>query len=249
MRSLSYGLLALTLAMTVPNTVMADDAARDLVTASIEKNGGEKLLSKHAAMTSKLKGTVHIVGSPLPVTGESASQGMNQQRLSISLTVDGQSITYISVLNRDQGWERLYDTTNQMSAEKLTEAKEAAYASWVATLVPLKDPAFALSSAGETEIDNRKAVGINVTREGHRPVKLLLDKESLRVVRTEITVRDDSTSEQMIQETTYSDFKMFGGVPHATKIVIKRDGQPHAELEVQDFKLIEKLEDSDFAKP
>lgn len=249
MRQLTYALLVLTLALAIDRTVTAEDSPRELIAASIEKNGGEKKLSKYAASTMKWKGTVHIVGSPLTVTGESQAQGMDQYRLNIALSVDGQAINYTSVLNRDRGWERLYEMTNEMPAGKLTETKGVAYTSWIAKLMPLKDPAFKLTSAGESEVGDRKAVGINVIREGQSPVKLLLDKETLRVVRTEATIRDDATSTQVTQETTYSDFKMFDGVPHATKIVIKRDGQPHAELEVQDFKLVEKLEDGAFAKP
>lgn len=249
MRPYRFALLMLTLALTTHQAATAEDSPHDLIAASIEKNGGEKLLSKHAAATSKWKGTVHIVGTPLVLTGESTSQGMDQHRLKAFLSVEGQSISFTSVLNRDRGWERLYEMTNEMPAGKLTENKDVAYASWVTTLVPLKDPAFTLTSAGDAEIDKRKVVGINVAREGHQPVKLLFDKESLRLVRSEATVRVDQTSAPVIQETTYSDYKMFGDVPHATKIVIKRDGQPHAELEVQDFKLVEKLEDSVFAKP
>jgi hypothetical protein len=246
-RYLSGG-LALVLAISA--TAFGDDAAsRELINTVIEKNGGEKLLAKVPARASKIKGTMALFGSPIPITGELASQGGDQHRMSISLSVDGQSITFISVLNHDHGWQRLYDQTNEMSDEQMTEAKEAAYAGWLATLLPLRDKAFQLSSAGEIEIDKRPALGVNVTREGRRPFKMFFDKETFRLVRTETTIRDESTSKNMSQETTYSDFKVVEGISHAKKVSIKRDGQPHVDVEVVSFKPSEKLEDSVFAKP
>lgn len=246
-RYLSGG-LALVLAISA--TAFGDDpASRELINTVIEKSGGEKLLAKFPSRTSKIKGTMSLYGTLIPITGELSSQSGDQHSMSISLSVDGQSITFISVLNHDQGWQRLYDQTNEMSAEQMTEARAAAYAGWLATLLPLKDKAFQLSSAGETEIDKRAVVGVNVTRDGRRPFKMFFDKETFRLIRTETTVRDESTSKEMTQETTYSDFHLVEGIPHAKKITIKRDGQPHVDVEVVSFKPSEKLEDSVFAKP
>lgn len=246
-RSLSFGMA---LVLAISSSAFADDAsARDLINTVIEKNGGEALLGKLPGRSSKVKGTMYLLGTAIPITGELQSQNGDQHRMSISLSVDGQAISFISVLNRDQGWQRLYDQTAEMTDDQMMEAKEAAYAGWLAMLVPLKDKAFQLSSAGEAEIGKRPAVGINVTREGRRPFKMFFDKETYRLVRTETTIRDESTAKEMAQESTYSDFKLVDGVPHAKKVSIKRDGQSHVDVEVVEFKPGEKLEDSVFSKP
>ena len=51
------------------------------------------------------------------------------------------------------------------------------------------------------------------------------------------------------EETTYSDYKDFGGVKKATKIEAKHDGQKLIQAEVTEFKVIEAAEPGAFDKP
>lgn len=243
-------LMLLSFVLAVPAVSFADDAAsRAIIEKAIERNGGEKELARFKASTSSFKGTFQLNGTPVSFTGDVAAQGSDQQRLSISLQVDGQMIAFTSVLNRDQGWQKVNENTADMTAEQLTEAKANAYSSWVSTLLPLKDKAFTLAPFGEIEIGDRKVVGVNVTREGRRSITLFFDKESLRLVRTETTVRDEMTSKEVTEEINYTEFKEQDGIPYATKLVIKRNGQPHLDLEIIQLKPVEKLDDSLFAKP
>ena len=103
--------------------IVPQAAARAIVEKAIEQNGGEKLLAKLKAMTSKIKGTIHIAGAPVPFTGEIAGQNADQQKATISFTIDGQAITLISVVNRDQGWIKINNDTVDMPAEQLAETK------------------------------------------------------------------------------------------------------------------------------
>jgi hypothetical protein len=162
--------------------------------------------------------------------------------------MDGQAISLMSVVNRDKGWLKINETTIDLSADQLAETKEQAYAGWVATLLPLKDKAFVLSPFGETEVAGRKAIGVNVTREGHRPVNLFFDKETTGLVKTESRVKDDTTGQEVTEESTYGEYKIVDGVLQAMKITVKRDGKPHADVEVEEIKPSEKLDDSVFAK-
>lgn len=238
------------LALALPGVGVADDAAsRALVEKAIDAHGGEKQLAKFKGATSKLKGTIQVNGAAVEFTGDLASQDANQMRINISFVLDGQSISFTSVLNRDQGWLKINNDTVDMPAEQLAESKEQAYSGWVATLLPLKDKAFMLAPFGEIEIAGRKAVGVNVAREGRRPINLFFDKETSRLVRTESRVRDDATGQEVTEEATYSDYKLIEGTQHPMKITVKRDGKPHADVEVTEIKLAEKLDDSVFAKP
>jgi hypothetical protein len=239
------GLLAI-----VPVSLLADDAAcREIVNKAIERIGGEKTLAKYKASTSKIKGTIQINGSPLAFTGDLSSQGMDQQRIFVSLILDGQNISVTNVLNKDQGWSKINDTNIDMTAEQLADTKNAAYAAWVETLVPLKDKAFTLSPFGESEAAGRKLTGINVAREGHRLITLFFDKETSQLVRCDKVVHDEQSSKDVSEESTYSNFKTVDGIQFPHKISIKRDGMAYAEVEVEEFKPAEKLDDSVFAKP
>ena len=119
----------------------------------------------------------------------------------------------------------------------------------MASLAPLKDKAFSVSTFGEAEIAGRKAVGVNVTREGHRPINLFFDKETFRLVKSETRVKDETSGQEVTQESTFGEFKVVEGTQQPLKITIKRDGKPHADVEVEEFKLSESLDDSLFAKP
>lgn len=238
------------LALALPNFCVADDAAsRALLEKAIEAHGGEKQAAKFPAASSKLKGTIQVNGAAVAFTGDLTSQNADQVRIQISFVLDGQSISFTSVLNRDQGWIKLNNDTIDMSAEQLAESKEQAYSGWVATLLPLKDKAFELSSFGEADVAGRKAAGVNVTREGHRPITLFFDKETSRLVRSESRVRDETTAQEVTEESTFSEYKTIEGTLHPLKITVKRDNKPYAEIEVEDFKPSEKLDDSVFAKP
>lgn len=238
------------LALALPNFCVADDAAsRAVVEKAIDAHGSEKQLAKFKGATSKLKGTIQVNGAAVEFTGELASQESNQLRINISFVLDGQSISFASVLNRDQGWLKINNDTLDMSAEQLAESKEQAYSGWVATLLPLKDKAFMLAPFGEIEIAGRKAVGVNVARDGRRPINLFFDKETSRLVRTESRVRDDTTGQEVTEEATYGEYKLVEGAQQPMKITVKRDGKPHAEVEVTEFKPAEKLDDSVFARP
>ena len=238
------------LALSVPSFVVADDAAsRAIVEKAIEVHGGEKLLAKFKGATSKIKGTIQINGAPIAFTGEIDSQGVNQQKIFVSFVLDGQSISFASVLNRNQGWIKINNDTIDMPAEQLAETKESAYSGWVATLLPLKDKAFSLAPFGEIEIAGRKAIGVNVTREGRRPINLFFDKEKFHLVRTETRVKDETTNQEVTEESTFGEYKLIEGAQQPLKITIKRNNKPHADVEVTEFKYVEKLEDSVFAKP
>lgn len=241
---------SLSLALTDATALFADDAAsRAVVEKAIEKNGGEKLLAKFKGTTSKIKGTVHVNGAPLTFTGDIVAQGMDQQRIAISFVFDGQSISFARVLNHNQGWRKLNDSNLDMTPEELAETKEAAYSGWVTSLLPLKDKAFQLAPFGEIEIAGRKVTGVNVTREGHRSVNLFFDNETFQLVRSETVVRDEASAKEMTEESNYSDFKPVEGILYPRKIVTKRNGEPHAEIDVEDIQLSESFDDSTFAKP
>lgn len=228
----------------------ADDAAsRAIVEKAIEQLGKPDRLAKFHAMTSKLKGTILLNGAQISFTGEINLQAGTQQRIAVSLLIDSQAITFESIVNQNGGWQKINDNTIDMSVDQLADAKESAYTAWVTTLLPLRDKAFILAPFGEIELDGRKVVGVNVTHEGHRSMNLFFDKETHRLVRSDATVRDEMTFKDVSEETTYSDYKAFDGVQHPTKFKIKRDGQSYAELEVEDFKPSEKIDDSTFAKP
>jgi hypothetical protein len=228
----------------------ADDAAlRSVVDKAIQAHGGADKLARFQASTAKLKGTVSIGEQKIAFTGDLATQGGDQQRIEVSLNVDGQALRVFNVLNRDRGWVKINDTLIEMGADKLADARAKAQADWLATLLPLTDKSVTLSAMGEMVIDGRAAIGINASRPGSRDVGLLFDKETHRLVKTQSQTRDEGTEQLVSEETFLSDYKEIEGTQQPMKFVIKHDGKLHAELEVTELKPQEKLDDSVFAAP
>jgi hypothetical protein len=86
---------------------------------------------------------------------------------------------FAMVLNGDKGWIEGGGETRAMTPEELKNAQEDNYAGWVAALTPLvKDKTFTLATIGETNVDNRPAVGVRVSADKHRDVNLYFDKET-----------------------------------------------------------------------
>jgi hypothetical protein len=251
MSPLFRGMLGSTffLVMTLP--VRADDAdsAKAIVEKAIKAAGPEEKLSKLKATTMKFKGTFHEMDANISVTGEYVTQGADQTRVIVNAEINGQAFTVSEVLNRDKGWKRDQDSTREMSADELKEAQQGAHETWLATLTPLKDKAYTLSTLGEIQVDDRPALGVRVASKGHRDVNLYFDKETHLLVKTQMRVKEEATGMEVNQESFYGDYKEVAGIKEAMKFVIKRDGKPYLNAEVEEIRREEKVDDSVFAKP
>jgi hypothetical protein len=228
----------------------ADDQAelRAVVDRAIKAQGGLELLSKYKAYQAKDKGTFHGMGTPIPYTGEFTFQGADQFRVAIEGDVNGQKFKFVQVLNKDKGWLSIMGMTQEMDKERLAEEREQAYAGWVATLIPLQDKAFKLAPVGETQVDNQPAVGVRVSREGHRDVTLYFDRKSHLLVKAETRAKEDGGME-VTAETFYSDYKGDGAGKQPYKLIIKHDGKLFVESEITEYKAFEQAEEGTFDKP
>src|SRR5262249_6261261 len=189
------------------------------------------------------------MGMEIPFTGEIAAQGNDQTKVLVDGDVSGQKFAVTIVFNRDKGWNKIGDMLMDMTEEQLKEAQEGAYGNWLTNLVPLKDKAHALSSLGEVKVNDRPALGIRVSSKGHRDVNLYFDKENSLLLKSEMRVKDEMTGMEVNQESYFSDYQEVDGFKEAKKFVIKKDGKPFLEAEVEEIRRQEKLDDSVFAKP
>jgi outer membrane lipoprotein-sorting protein len=244
--------IAVCLGLFVAGTGRADDQseARAVVDKAIQAMGKDAAAKamKYKGATMKIKGTVHVMGTAIPYTGDFASQLPEQSRVNIEGTVMGQTFKVTVVVNGDKGWIKLMDQTMDLDKEKLAEEREGNYARWVTALTPLTDKAFTLSPVGEVKVDKTEAIGIKVSRKDHRDINLFFDKKTHLLLKSETRVKDDSGKE-VTQEVLYSDYKEVDGIKHPMKITINRDGDKFLDGETTDLKLVEKLDESEFAKP
>jgi outer membrane lipoprotein-sorting protein len=244
------GLLAFGLILAAPVAARADDSAdaRAIVDKAIKAQGGDKL-AKIKGVTTKMKGTVHVMGLDIPFTGEVVAHGPDQLKLDLEAEAGGQKFRIVNVINGDKGWTRMGETTTELDKDKLAEAREGTHKGWVATLVPLKDKKFTLATIGEVMVEKRPALGVKVSYKGRRDIDLYFDKETHLLVKVETQVLDEGSGKELLEETFYTDYKDVQGTKQAMKFSIKRDGKAFLEAEASDHELAEKIEASVFDKP
>lgn len=227
------------------DAVRADEPAeaRAIIDRGIEALGGRERLEKYPARTWNEEGTYYGMGEGLPYTGEYAIEGADRFRMEIKEA-------FVIVLNGEQGWASFGGQTVPLEGEQLAEQKAQAYAGWVGRLTPLNDGAFTLAVLEPVQVADRPAIGVKVSRDGHRDVELYFDQENGRLVKSKTRVKDEQQGGREVDdEAVLSDYREIEGVQVPTKIVIKRDGKRFVEAEMKDIKLVEKLDDSAFAKP
>jgi cell division protein ZapA (FtsZ GTPase activity inhibitor) len=195
----------------------ADDsgAAKEIVGKAIKAVGPEEKIAKLKALTIKFKGKIQQMGMEIPFAGEVIAQGADQNKVSIDIDVNGQKTATNTNHNRKKGWTKIGDMIMDMSEEQLKEVQEGAKESWIASLVPLKDKAYTLSSLGEVKVNDRPALGIRVASKGHRDVNLYFDKDSSLLLKTEMRVKDEMSGQEVNQESYYSDYKEVNGLKEA----------------------------------
>jgi hypothetical protein len=240
--------VGLVLALTGP--VRADDQGetRALVDKAIKALGGKDKLARFKAATWKAKGTLYG-NEEVSFEAEWTVQGPEKHRIEADAEANGQKFKVFIVLNGDMGWFKLADNSEDLNKDRLTEEKERAYLDWLTTFLPLQDKGLKLSPLGEMKIDDRPAVGLTVSSKDHREVNLYFDKEKGLLLKSETRVKDVDRGVEVGQEILYSDFKEIDGVPRPTKVSYKRDGQRYIEMEISEFKLLEKADDSLFSMP
>lgn len=251
MRKAVCGSLVIGLLLLAAVPVRAGDQAdaKVILDKAIKAAGGEKkLAARYKAGTSKGKGKINLMGTEIEFTFEAAVQPPKQSRRRSEGDFNGMKFERTEVLNGDKGWVAFMGNTEEMSEDQLAAAKEDLYAGWVVTLVPLKDAGFKLAPLAETKVADHPAVGVKVSHQGHKDVNLYFDKEKGLLVKVERRIKD-MQGQDVDQETFYTDYKEDNGVQRATKQKTKRDGNDYLDIEITEFKPVDKFDENTFAKP
>lgn len=252
MRLLRLAVLTVGFAFAAGAPVRADDAkaAREVIDKAIKAHGGADNVKKFQGSVSSFKGTFRGMGMELPMTGEISVSGATRAKVVIELEVSGQKFNVVNVVDGGKGWTKVGDAVTVLDKDMMTEAAEKQHAGWVASLAPLVDgKGYTLAATGEHTVGETKAVGVKVTAKGRRDVDLYFDKETGLLVKHEVRVKDEGSGQEVLEETTHSDYKDVQGTKQAMKLATKRDGKEYLDVELSGVQLSEKLDDGVFVKP
>jgi hypothetical protein len=232
-----------------PARAADDKDAQAIVDKGIQALGGADKLGSLKAASWKSKGTLTINDTDNTISSQVTVEGLDHSRREFEGEFNGNTVKGLTVVDGDKGWRKFGDNSEELDKEGLANEKRGMYLQWVpVTLVPLKGKGFKVEAAGEEKVGDKPAVVLKVTGPDGKDFKLSFDKESGLPVKMVAKVAGFMGGE-FEQETTYSNYKDFGGVKKATKVSSKRDGQKFLEQDISDFKALDKVDPKTFAEP
>jgi hypothetical protein len=167
----------------------------------------------------------------------------------MELEANGMKVPVITVFNGDKAWVNANGKSVELNEMQMNEIKEVSYMARVGRLVVLKDKTIDLSALGEAKVNGRPALGVKVSSKGHRDIDLYFDKASGLLAKIERRAVDFMSGQEVNEERIITDYQEVDGMKTAKKAVVNRDGKKFIELEVTEVKYLDKIDDSEFAKP
>jgi hypothetical protein len=231
-------------------TARADEQeAKAVIGKAIKAMGGEEKLGKVEGATWKTKGKMTINDNTSEFNSQVTVKGFDHLRSEFEGEFNGNAVKGVFVLAGDKAWRKFGDNANELEGDALANQKRSAYLQVIpANPASLKANGFKVESSGEEKVADKSAAVVTVTGPDGKDFKLFFDKESGLPVKMVAQVADFQGNDST-QETTFGDYKDFGGVKKATKIESKRDGQRFLEQEVTEFQVLDKVDPSRFDEP
>jgi hypothetical protein len=249
MRGVLASALGVLMLVSSPLRGGGNDDARAIIAAAIKAQGGVQNVAKFRNMRMNTKGTVTANNQSADFTAEFITKLPDRGKMIMALDLNMNQIDVVQVHSGKEAWWSINGQTQELDGDKLAEQQARTHTSRVTALVPLlEDKAFELSPLGETKIDDRPARGVRVTVKGQPDVSLFFAKDSNLLVKVE-RHGQDLGQKDVLRETFYSDYKDYDGVKHASKMVIRHDGERFMEMEITKIRFPEMIGDEEFGRP
>ena len=252
MRRILQAALAVALFLSPTLSSRADDTTKAILEKAIKAHGGIDKVGKERATTTKSKGTLEVMGLSIKFTSESLSSS-GKFKESLNLDVMGQNVVQVVGFDGTNVWITTNGTetplTDKMKEDINKGIKEQLYMGKLARYAFLNDKSVQTSALGEVKVENKPAVGVRISSKDHKDVNVYFDKESGLLVKIEHQTTDVMTGTDVSEERVITEFQEFEGLKVAKKAVITKDGKKFMDLEIEDMKFSDKLDDSLFVKP
>jgi hypothetical protein len=247
--SMCRGLGVLCVLLVGPLHVRGQETARAVIERAVQVHGGLKQLSQIRADHIQAKGTVVIEGKEMPFVCETLVQLPSQFKNVMHVTTPKGRVTMVEILNGDKVLVTIDGQPQKVDASAQAELRETFQLNRAIRLVPLlTDRSYELTALGPAMVNDRPALGVRVAARGRRELRMFFDKETGLLAKTETTL-DAGEGKEVRQEVYFGDFRDLGGYKRPAKLAAFRDGKKVMELELTDVKYLEKIDESEFAKP
>jgi len=235
------------------NEAKASSAAADpaaLVDKAVRALGGAERMAQVKAATWKEKGTLAYQGNDIPFDAEVLVQGTDHMRREWEVGFGGMKVRGVAVVTGEGAWSKTMENAEELAGEKLADERRKVYLAVIPfTVLPLKGEGYKLAAIADEQVGERPAAGLKVTPPDGKEFRLYFDKEPGLPVRVVAKVLNQAGAGECTEETTYSDYKAFDGVQKASKISVKRDGARLSDVQISEFKVLDRVDAKAFAKP
>ncbi len=228
----------------------AQDEVRALIERAIKAHGGAEALGRVHADKVKFKGTLVLQGHTTPFLAETTVQLPSKYKNIIEINSGGDKHTIVHIVNGNNIYITLDGRLLKAEPTQLSEIRSGMELERAKRLLPLlEDKSYQLAVAEDVEVNDRPAAGVRITGRGRREMRLYFDKEYGLLVRAENRLDGGKDKPEIRQHFFFGDFKEIGGYKRPTKVRAYRDSKQIMEAELLDAKPLEKVDETEFAKP
>ena len=249
MRKAFVSIIVAGLYLVAVQPLSAQDEAHAIIEKAIKAHGGAEKLSQVKATQTKAKGTLEIMGMSVDITEEAMLQMPGQLKESLQLNINGMQISVTTGFNGKKGWISAGGMVMDMDDKLVKEVQEALYLANMNGFTALKDKTYKVAPLGESKVNDRPVLGVKISSEGHRDVNFYFDKSTGLLAKIEHRALDYQAMQEVDEERFLLDYQEIDGLKVPKKAKVTRDGKKYLELEITEYKRVDKIDASEFARP
>jgi outer membrane lipoprotein-sorting protein len=132
----------------------------------------------------------------------------------------------VNVYNGDQGWTLDRGGVSELGATAVADFQEQAKRDINNLLrVRLKEPGMAIRYGGRDVVDLRTVDWVEITDTEQRDFRLAVDNSTHYLVRSVVTLADDTSPDRSVETHIYTNYQLMDGVWTPLQITLDRNGR------------------------
>ena len=132
----------------------------------------------------------------------------------------------VNVYNGDQGWTLDRGGVTELSSVAVVDFQEQAKRDINNLLrVRLKEPGMAIRYGGIDVVDLRTVDWVEITDTEQRDFRLAVDRSTHFLVRSVVTLADDTSPDRSVETRIYTNYQLMDGVQTPLQITLDRNGR------------------------
>jgi len=132
----------------------------------------------------------------------------------------------VNVYNGDQGWTLDRGGVTELSSVAVADFQEQAKRDINNLLrVRLKEPGMAIRYGGIDVVDLRTVDWVEITDTEQRDFRLAVDRSTHFLVRSVVTLADDTSPDRSVETRIYTNYQLMDGVQTPLQITLDRNGR------------------------